>query len=101
MSTILHKLPQHTYETIKRRIHHYHDLIQVFYEERQNVGTLGKMLNYIDYPFYLIRKYTIPPGDAEDYDHHYTVYWPFLGIPAFLFLGFDLTIKKYLLSLPV
>ena len=65
------------------------------------MGTLGKILNFIDYPFQLIRLYTICPGDEEEYDHHYTVYWPIFGIPAFLFLTFGYPSKYWLFAVPV
>ena len=46
----------------------------------EDEGWIGKVIDIIDYPFKLIREYTIIPADEEEYDHHYTKYWPFLGI---------------------
>lgn len=50
-------------------------------------GFIGMILDFIDIPFHFIRKYTIPPCEVEEYDHHFTVYWPFLGI-LFIFFNF-------------
>ena len=49
-------------------------------------GYIGIIIDFIDIPFYFLRKYTMPSCEIEEYDHHYTKYWPFLG---FLFLFFN------------
>ena len=48
-----------------------------------------------------IRKYTIPPGDEDEYDHHYTVYWPFFGGLFLLFMFFESPTYKWLLAIPL
>lgn len=34
------------------------------------------------FPFHWIMKLTIPPCDAEHYDKHMTIVWPWLGLPS-------------------
>lgn len=47
---------------------------------------IGKVIEVIDFPFKIIRNYTIMPCNEEEYDHHYCIYWPILGIPTILLL---------------
>jgi len=33
-----------------------------------------------------MRKLTIPPCEEEEYDNYLVIIWPFLGIPAMMFM---------------
>lgn len=46
------------------------------------------VLNLVDKPFNFIRRMTIPPCDDQEYDHEWTMKWPFLGIPFIFFALF-------------
>ena len=48
----------------------------------------------------IVRKYTIPPGDEDDYDHHYTIYWPFFGGVFLMFMFFGKPEWKWLIAVP-
>lgn len=44
-------------------------------------GRFGKLLDIIDKPFAMFRRLTILPINHEEYNHIFTVLWPYFGIP--------------------
>lgn len=101
MSMIFKQFSDIKIEKIKKKVYKYYDYIAMkntIREEEQ--GILGCIIEVVDFPFHYIRKYTIPPGDEDDYYHHYTVYWPFLGVFFLLFAFIGLPSARWLLALP-
>ncbi len=66
-------------------------------EDHENF--LIKAIDVIDWPFYWLRKLTIPPND-EHYDHNYLIIWPFLGL-FFIALNFIKPSLYYLALIPL
>lgn len=54
--------------------------------------SFGHFLHIIDLPFEWLRKLTMPPVNEDEYNHIFTVFWPFLG---FCFLIFNFLENKY------
>lgn len=101
MSLILKKFPAQKVDKLRARILHYYDFLSMKHDARQeDKSFVGYLIGLIDYPFNYLRLYTIPPGDEEEYNHHYTVYWPFLGIPAILFIATGMPNIYWLLAIP-
>lgn len=84
---------------IAKKIHSYNDYLQKKKEIReQDEGMIGIIIDFIDIPFHYLRVYTMPPCEEEEYHHHFTVYWPFLGV-TFLFWNFLQPISLYWLAI--
>ena len=81
----------HLYNLVNKR----HDI------RMQNRTWMGKTFDAIDWPFSWLRRLTIPPVCKEHYDHRYTVYWPFLGLPFILWGSRVNPRTTWLLLLPV
>lgn len=51
-------------------------------------NNLKVIVNTIDIPFMIVRKFTIPPCDDNNYNHSWTILWPFFG---FFFILWNFT----------
>ena len=48
---------------------------------------LSKICGWIDYPFLIIRKLTMPPCNENEYEKWWCIVWP---IPGFIFSAYVL-----------
>ncbi len=70
-------------------------------QEGESGGWVGVLIEYLDLPFNYLRKYTIPPCNPEEYEHHYLVFWPLLGILFVLWSMFETPQVWWLYTIPL
>ena len=70
-------------------------------EHPEKANCFVRILDILDLPFNYIRRYTILPCDEEEYEHHYSIYWPFLGILFLLIMIVKEPSVWWLLWIPI
>ena len=102
LSSVFKGISKTKLNLLKRAIISKYELISHKKEIREeDEGCLGQIIDIIDIPFNIIRRYTILPCDEEEYNHHYAIYWPFLGILFFCVMFLEKPSLWWLLIIPI
>ena len=77
---------------IKKVANRMHDILELKlkHKESHSESKIEKIINTMDIPFHIIRKYTIPPCNDKEYNHSLMIKWPIFGV-FFLFFSIFLT----------
>lgn len=88
---------------LKRKAKKYHDILDLKLKHKnssKNYSKLEKIIKIIDTPFHIIRNYTIPPCNPEEYNHKKMTKWSYFGILFIFFTILTTPSLLWLLTIP-